>query len=193
MRQLVFLRDSPSLQQVPGAVDLLAQHGMTVVRTVTPEDAPDVVAVVTGLGRFGVADAAGFPALRVVAQFGAGTDNIDVAGLWQARRLPVTCTANLSNRHVAELALALLILVLRNAPQDAAGLRAEPFAWRPIGRGLGLSEAVVGIVGCGHIGLEAARLVAPLARQVLLWSQRGRPVRLVGRRPRPLPPGRRTG
>ncbi len=125
------------------------------------------MAVVVGLGKFGVADAARFPNLRTVAQFGAGTDNIDVAGL----QVPVTCTANLSNRHVAELALAMIICTLRGTPRDSAGLRAEPFAWRGIQRGIGLSDAVVGIIGGGNIGRETARLVEPLAGKVLMWNR----------------------
>ncbi len=137
------------------------------MRTLRPEDESDVVAVVVGLGKFGVADAARFPNLRTVAQFGAGTDNIDVAGL----QVPVTCTANLSNRHVAELALAMIIFALRGAPRDSAGLRADPFHWRGIQRGLGLSDAVVGIIGGGNIGRETARLVEPLAGKVLMWNR----------------------
>jgi D-3-phosphoglycerate dehydrogenase len=39
---------------------------------------------------------------------------------------------------------------------------------------MGLSEAAVGIAGAGSIGLEVARIVAPLAAKVLVWSQRGR-------------------
>ncbi len=183
-RQLVFLRDSASLQQIPEAADLLTAQGMTLVRSLAEGDAAHVVALVTGLGRVSLADVEAFANLRVVAQFGAGTDNIDVAGLWHARKIPVTCTANLSNRHVAEQALAMLILTLRHVPQDISGLRADPFRWRDIQRGKGLSESVVGIVGAGNIGLEVARIVAPLAARVLVWSQRGRTL--------DLPPGCET-
>jgi len=177
-RKLVFLRDSPSLIQVDEAVAVLCAHGLTPVRSLAEGEAAEVVAIVTGLGKFPATDAAGYPNLRTVAQFGAGTDNIDVQGLWQSRRIAVTCTPNLSNRHVAEWALALLILTLRAAPRDASGLRAEPFSWRDVPRGLGLSEAVVGVIGCGNIGLEAAALVAPLAAKVLLWNRSAKTIRL---------------
>jgi D-3-phosphoglycerate dehydrogenase len=179
-RKLVFLQDSPSLIQVDEAVAILQQHGLETTRTLGPDDAQDVVAVVVGLGRFTTADAERFPRLATVAQFGAGTDNIDVRGLWAKRGLPVSCTPNLSNRHVAELALAMLILALRGAPQDVAGLKSDPFAWRQIPRGRGMSESTIGIVGCGNIGLEAARLIAPLAERTLLWNRTPRTIHLEG-------------
>jgi len=140
----------------------------------------DVVAVVVGLGPFGVPDARRFANLRAVARFGAGIDNIDVAGLWRERRLTVSCTPGLSDRDVAEFALAMIILVLRGAPRDIAALSGEPSTWRVIDRGRGLSEATVGIVGCGNIGRETAALVAPLAAHTLLWNRYTRQVSLAG-------------
>jgi D-3-phosphoglycerate dehydrogenase / 2-oxoglutarate reductase len=177
---VVFLRDSVSLLQVEEAVKIVHDHGLRLVRDVKPGDEKDVVAIVVGLGRFDLSDAQRFPNLRTVARFGAGVDNVDVKGLWQARRLTVSCTSNLSNRDVAEFALAMIILALRGAPRDISALGAETSTWRVIGRGLGLSEAVVGIVGCGNIGVETAGLVAPLASKTLLWNRSRRPVSLCG-------------
>src|SRR5262249_25726593 len=150
--RLVFLRDSFSILQVPEATQIVRDRGLTLVREVPAGQEGDVVAVVVGLGPFGVPDARCFPNLRAVARFGAGVDNIDVAGLWRERRLTVSCTPGISNRDVAELALAMIILVLRGAPRDIAALSGEPSTWRVIDRGRGLAEATVGIVGCGNIG-----------------------------------------
>jgi phosphoglycerate dehydrogenase-like enzyme len=176
--RLVLLRDSFSLLDVPAALELLQRHGMRAVKAVPPESRDQVVAIVAGLQRFCVADATDFPALRTVARFGAGCDNIDVNGLWSARQIAVSYTPNVSSGEVAELAFAMIILTLRGAPRDIAGLAAERAQWRVIGRGVGLSDATVGIVGCGHIGLATARLVAPLAARVLLWNRSKRPVSL---------------
>jgi D-3-phosphoglycerate dehydrogenase / 2-oxoglutarate reductase len=140
------------------------------------------VAVVVGLGRFDQADATPYPQLRTVARYGAGYDNVDVKGLWDAGRIFVSCTANLSNRDVAELALAMTILALRDAPRDVASLSSDNPAWRVIGRGVSLSDATIGVVGCGNIGLEFARLVMPLASKILLWnrSRRALPLETSG-------------
>lgn len=168
---LVYLRDSFSLLEVPAAVEILRQHGMRPVKTVDPHARGDVVAVITGLGRFTANDAVDFPGLRTVARFGAGYDNIDVRGLWETGRVSVSYTPDVSSSEVAEFALAMIILTLRGVPRDVAGLTAEPSQWRPIGRGMSLSDATVGIVGCGNIGTATARLVAPLASRVLLWNR----------------------
>jgi phosphoglycerate dehydrogenase-like enzyme len=178
--RLVYLKDSKSLQEVPAAVDLLGRHGMRPVTSVRSEEVGKVVAVIAGLGRFTQSDANEFPALRTVARFGAGYDNVDVSGLWAARRISVSYTPNASTDEVAELALAMMILTLRGAPCDIAGLSAQSPTWRVIGRGLSLSEATVGIVGCGSIGLAAARLAAPLAAKTLLWNRSRRQLALPG-------------
>jgi phosphoglycerate dehydrogenase-like enzyme len=178
--RLVFLRDSLSLLDVPAAVELLRAHGLRPTKSVPPESRGDVVAVVVGLGRFGEPDAADFPALRTVARFGAGYDNIDADGLWRSRHVAVSYTPDVSSEEVAEFALAMMILTLRGVPRDVSGLTLQPSRWRATARGLSLSDATVGIVGCGRIGLAAARLVAPLARRLLLWNRSQRPVSLPG-------------
>jgi len=176
----VFLRDSFSILQVPEAAQLVRDSGLLLVREVPAGQEGDVVAVVVGLGAFGPADAQRFPNLRTVARFGAGVDNVDVAGLWRERRLKVSCTPGLSNRDVAEFALAMIILALRGAPRDIAALSGEQSTWRVIDRGCGLADATVGIVGCGNIGRETAALVAPLAAHTLLWSRSAQPISLAG-------------
>jgi D-3-phosphoglycerate dehydrogenase len=177
--RLVFLRDSFSIPQVPEAAQFVRDHDLILVREVPAELEGDVVAVVLGLAPFGLPDAQRFPNLRAVARFGAGVDNVDVAGLWRERRLRVSCTPGLSNRDVAEFALAMIILALRGAPRDIAALSGEPSTWRVIDRGLGLADATVGIVGCGNIGRETAALVAPLAGHTLLWNRSARPISLA--------------
>jgi phosphoglycerate dehydrogenase-like enzyme len=177
--RLVFLRDSFSILQVPEAAQFVRDHDLTLVREVPAGREGDVVAVVLGLNPFGLADAQRFPNLRAVARFGAGVDNVDVPGLWRERRLTVSCTPGLSNRDVAEFALAMIILVLRSVPRDIAALSSEPSTWRVIDRGLGLAEATVGIVGCGNIGRETATLVAPLAAHTLLWNRSAGPISLA--------------
>jgi D-3-phosphoglycerate dehydrogenase len=178
--RLVFLRDSFSLLDAPEAVVALQRHALRPVTEVKSDRAGDVVAVIAGLGKFGVVEAEPYPALRTVARFGAGYDNVDVEGLWASRRVSVSYTPDVSSGEVAQFAFAMIILALRGAPRDIAGLSSVEPTWRVIGRGIGMSEATVGIVGCGHIGIETARLTTPLAAKTLLWNRTRREVALSG-------------
>lgn len=180
VRQLVLCRDTVAPLAVPAAVGLLAGQGLTLVKEVAPEEEREVVAVILGLGRFGLQEAARFPNLRIVARYGSGHENIDSEALWRERGVTTANTANVANRDVAELALALLILGLRDGARDMRALAAEPTTWRVVGRGLSLNEATVGIVGCGNIGLETARLLGPHVAKLLLWNRSKRPFVLEG-------------
>ena len=178
--RIVFLRDSFTLLQWPEAVEELSRHGLTPKQTLEAGDEPHVVGVVVGLGKFGLADAAPFPNLETVARFGAGADNIASDDLWGQRRISSSCTIDLGTRDVAEFALGMIIAALRGVPRDLAGLRATPSRWRVIDRTPALRDAVVGIAGAGHIGLETVRLVAPLTSRVLLWNRTRRDFDLRG-------------
>ena len=177
--RLVFLSQSMSLLEVPEAIDLLRQHGLRPVTEVAPGRHGDVVAVILGVKPFGPAEAAPYPSLRTVARFGAGYDNVAVDALWRERRITVSYTPDVSTVEVAQFALAMIILTLRGATRDAVGLVAGR-PWRYIGRGLGMAESTVGLLGCGHIGLETARLVAPLAKKTVLWRRTPTPIHLPG-------------
>ncbi len=169
---LVYLRDSKTLVAEPDAVRLLEAAGLSPVVAVPPDRADDVCAMIAGLAPLGVNDVAAFRNLKTVARFGTGTDNVDVDGL-AARGIAVTRTADLASGDVGELALALIILALRRAPRDMRSLAADAAAWRPIPRGLALSESVIGIAGTGAIGAAVARMALPLARRVLVWNRSG--------------------
>ena len=175
---IVYLRDSFSILQSPPAVELLAKHGLTPKKDLSPADDPRVVAVVVGLGQFSLADAARFSNLKTVARFGAGADNIAAQDLWRARRIVSSCTSDLATRDVAEFALGLIILATRGAARDLKGLGATPSKWRVIDRTKALCDSVVAVIGAGNIGLETARLVAPLVSRVLLWNRSSRPLEL---------------
>jgi D-3-phosphoglycerate dehydrogenase / 2-oxoglutarate reductase len=176
--RLVYLQDSKSLLEVQAAVELLRVHGMTPVTSVAAERRADVIAIIVGLGRFQSSDVSEFHSVRTVARFGAGYDNVDVDGLWSDRGIKVSYTPDVSTAEVAEMTLAMMILVLRGIPRDIAGLSSNPTQWRPITRGISLADATVGIVGCGNIGLAVANLIAPLAARTLLWNRSRRLVSL---------------
>jgi D-3-phosphoglycerate dehydrogenase len=104
------------------------------------------------------------PELKVVAKLGVGLDKIDPAAM-QRHSVRLGWTPGVNKRSVAELALCLAIAGLRHVVDlNAAMRRAE----RPLQRmGRQLTGRVVGIHGCGEIGKELVRLLAPFDCTVL--------------------------
>ena len=104
------------------------------------------------------------PELKVVAKLGVGLDKIDPAAM-QRHSVRLGWTPGVNKRSVAELALCLAIAGLRHVVDLNAAMRR---AARPLQRmGRQLTGRVVGIHGCGEIGKELVRLLAPFDCTVL--------------------------
>jgi glyoxylate reductase len=100
------------------------------------------------------------PDLRAVSTYAVGTDNVDLAAASE-RGIPVGHTPDVLTETSADLALALMLAVLRRIPEGDAEVRAgEWLTWEPA-RLLGhdLHRATVGIVGLGRIGRAVKRRV----------------------------------
>jgi glyoxylate reductase len=98
--------------------------------------------------------------LRIVANYAAGTDNVDVAAA-RRRGIVVTNTPDVLTRPTAELALGLLLSLMRRITEGDHLIRSGA-AWKfemEFMLGESLDEKLVGIVGAGRIGRETARLV----------------------------------
>jgi glyoxylate reductase len=116
-------------------------------------------------------DAAG-DALRIVAQYGVGYDNVDVAAA-TARRVVVTNTPDVLTRASAELTIALILaLVRRVAEGDRLVRRGDPWSLSPTFMlGTSLQGKTLGIVGFGRIGREVARLAEAHGMRVVHTSR----------------------
>jgi D-3-phosphoglycerate dehydrogenase len=103
------------------------------------------------------------PELRVVSKYGVGLDMIDVDA---ARRhgVSVWWTPGVNRQAVAELTVCLMIALCRRVVPLALDVR-EARWHQPVGRQL--SSAVVGILGCGHVGQQVARLCRAFGATVL--------------------------
>jgi lactate dehydrogenase-like 2-hydroxyacid dehydrogenase len=110
------------------------------------------------------------PALEIVANFGVGYDNIDMAAA-VARGLVVTNTAGVLDEEVADLTLGLLLATLRRIPAAERFLRDGH--WRDGGFALSpsLRGRRVGIVGLGGIGKAVARRLSAFAVDIA-WHGR---------------------
>jgi phosphoglycerate dehydrogenase-like enzyme len=103
------------------------------------------------------------PELRVVSKYGVGLDMIDLDA---ARRhgVAVWWTPGVNRQAVAELAICLMIALCRSVVPLARDLAAG--GWRHPG-GRQMSSSTVGIVGCGHVGRQVARLSRAFGATVL--------------------------
>ena len=117
---------------------------------------PGVDGYIAGLDSIDAAALAAADGLRVVARYGVGVDNVDLAAA-AARGVVVTNTPGANARSVAELTVALLLLLARPVLRAAAETRAGGWPRLP---GLSLAGKTVGLVGFGAIGRQTARLLA---------------------------------
>lgn len=100
------------------------------------------------------------PRLRVVGVAGVGLDRVDVAAAAD-RGVAILSTPAAATESVADLAIELMLLLLRPAPRLAADYRAGRFAEaRAEPHGSELGACTVGIVGMGRIGSATARRCA---------------------------------
>ena len=96
--------------------------------------------------------------LKLIANFGAGVDHIDVAAA-SARGIVVTNTPGVLTEDTADLTMALIMASLRRVVEGANVVQAGDFlGWTPtwmLGRRLGGKR--LGIIGMGRIGQALAR------------------------------------
>ncbi|MBI5136445.1 MAG: D-glycerate dehydrogenase [Nitrospirae bacterium] len=98
------------------------------------------------------------PKLRVVANFAAGTNNVDLAAA-KRRGITVTNTPGVLTEATADMAFALLLAVARRIVEGDALTRSGRWnGWGPTQLlGQGVQARRLGIVGMGRIGQAVAR------------------------------------
>ncbi|HEY2967949.1 MAG TPA: hydantoinase B/oxoprolinase family protein [Casimicrobiaceae bacterium] len=113
-----------------------------------------------------VMDAAG--ALKVISKYGVGVDNIDLRAA--AERGVVVMRAYGTNaRSVAELALTMMLLLLKRVFALDASLRAG--RWEKYSTpGIELTGKHLGIVGCGAVGGDLAALSRSFAMPLTIYD-----------------------
>jgi glyoxylate reductase len=118
-------------------------------------------------------DAAG-PQLRVVANYAAGYDNVDLEGCTR-RGVLVSNTPDVLTPAVAELTVALVLAVLRRVAEgDRLIRRREPWIWGPnMMLGRGLASLVLGLVGYGRIARQVEALARALGMEVVHSTRTG--------------------
>jgi len=145
------LEDRPmnaaALADAAGRADVLAT-------TVTDRIDADVIA------------AAG-PQLKLIANFGAGVDHIDVLAA-NARGITVTNTPGVLTEDTADMTMALILAAARRIVEGANVVQAGEFSgWSPtwmMGRRIGGKR--LGVIGMGRIGQAVAKRAKAFGMQV---------------------------
>ncbi len=114
----------------------------------------------------GLIDKAG-DRLKLIANFGAGVDHIDVAAA-TAKGILVTNTPGVLTEDTADLTMTLLMATLRRVIEGANAVRADQFTgWAPTWMlGRRITGKRLGIIGMGRIGTAVARRAKAFGLQI---------------------------
>src|ERR1035437_2821642 len=110
------------------------------------------------------------PALRIVATWSVGYDNVDLAAL-AARGIVLTNTSGSLTETVADLTYALVIFAVRNLAVGLSWVRSGRWLQGNMPYGHDLAGATLGIVGFGTIGLAVAKR-AQVSGMRVIYSNR---------------------
>jgi glyoxylate reductase len=127
-------------------------------------------------------DAAG-DSLAVVANFGVGIDNIDLAAV-RTRGVRATNTPGVLTDATAELAVTLMLAAARRVAEGDAIVRSGSWTGGEF-LGRGLVGATIGIVGFGRIGQRVAELLRGFDARLLYTNRSKRPGTAAERRELP--------
>jgi len=118
--------------------------------------------------------------LRLIANFGNGVDNIDVATALQ-RGITVTNTPGVLTEDTADMTMALILAVPRRLAEGAAVLTSDKdwTGWSPtwmLGHRIGSKR--LGIVGMGRIGQAVAQRARAFGLQIHYHNRRRLPPKI---------------
>tara|TARA_R110000868_G_scaffold411779_1_gene710140 strand:- start:8783 stop:9718 length:936 start_codon:yes stop_codon:yes gene_type:complete len=111
--------------------------------------------------------------LRLIANYGAGVDHIDVATARQ-RGILVSNTPDVVTEDTADMTIALILALLRRVPEGLAMMQADEWTgWSPNSMlGSRITGKRIGILGMGRIGQAVARRARAFGMQIHYHNRR---------------------
>lgn len=113
------------------------------------------------------------PRLKLIANYGAGVDNIDVATARQ-RGILVSNTPGVQTDDTADMAMGLILAVTRRLPEGLAAMQGGNWeGWAPTAfLGGRIAGRRLGILGMGRIGQAVARRAQAFGMQIHYHNRR---------------------
>lgn len=145
----------------------------------TPEDlqrfAPSIRGITTG-GASGVPAEImnALPNLEVISVNGVGTDRIDLQEA-KRRNIRVATTQNTLTEDVADMAVVLMMTVMRDIVNNDRFVRAGSWPHSPLPLSRSLTKKRVGIAGFGHIGQAIAKRTSAFEMEVAYFNSHAKP------------------
>jgi D-3-phosphoglycerate dehydrogenase len=153
----------PGYRDYAAEGEVLSAHDARIVPVSADEDAAsslkqlDPVALLVRERPVTASEIDSCPNLKVIVRYGVGVDNIDLAAA-SARRIHVANVPDYgAENEVSEHALALYLAVQRRIPSRDREVREGRWGVGQEAPVPNRENAVLGLIGCGKIGLEVAR------------------------------------
>jgi D-3-phosphoglycerate dehydrogenase len=175
---IVFITDpipELAMKQLTDAGFTVRQHpgSAPITKSELLASVSDVDYLVTSLSTNVDADViAAAPQLKLIANYGAGYNNIDTVAAAH-RGIAVTNTPAVSTESVAELTLGLILALSHRVVEGDQLMRTTGFAgWQPLFfLGHEIAGKRLGIVGMGSIGRAVAQRARALGMEILYWQR----------------------
>jgi lactate dehydrogenase-like 2-hydroxyacid dehydrogenase len=153
------------LWEAPDRTAYLKEHGAAIRALATRGDLGADAALIGAL-----------PNLEIIGCFGVGTDGIDLAAA-RARDIRVANTPDVLTGDVADLAIGLVLSVMRALPQGDAHVRSGAWASGPMPLVRRFHGKKLGIAGFGRIGTTVARRASGFEVETGYYSRSAKPDR----------------
>jgi phosphoglycerate dehydrogenase-like enzyme len=127
---------------------------------------PGIDGMIAGLDGIDRAALQAADCLQVIARYGVGVDNVDLAAA-KEKGITVTNTPGANSVSVAELTIGLILSLARHLPEAAAATRAG--GW-PRLTGISMEGKTVGLLGLGSVGKQVARRLQGFDCQVIAYD-----------------------
>jgi len=127
---------------------------------------PGCVGYLAGVEKISVRVLEAAKELQVISRNGVGVDNVDLRA---AERLGVRVMPAIgaNSRGVAELTIGLILSLARSIPFSDASLKRIEWQRR---EGIELEGRTLGLIGCGRIGREVAKMASGLGMKTVVYD-----------------------